>query len=54
MDPHSFFADPDPAAFLNLDPAAFLIRIRRLNADLNPGGMMNGKTMDNHFVLGVS
>ena len=30
MDPHSFFADPDPAVFLNadLDPAAFLLRIR--------------------------
>ena len=30
MDPHSFFADPDPAVLLNADPdpAAFLMRIR--------------------------
>ena len=30
VDPHSFFADLDLAVFLNadLDPAAFLIRIR--------------------------
>ena len=30
MDPYSFFADPDPAVFLNadLDPAAFLMRFR--------------------------
>ena len=30
VDPHSFFADPDPAVFLNadLDPAAFLMWIR--------------------------
>ena len=29
MDPHSFFADPDPALFLNADPdpAAFSMRI---------------------------
>ena len=27
MDPHSFFADPDPAVFLNTDP--------------DPGGKMN-------------
>ena len=27
MDPHSFFADPDPAVFLNADP--------------DPGGKMN-------------
>ena len=33
MDPHSFFADPDPdpAVFLNVDP----------NPDLDPGGKMN-------------
>ena len=32
VDPHSFFEDPDPAAFLNADPepAAFL------NADPEP------------------
>ena len=29
MDPHSFFADPDPAVFLNADP------------DSDPGGKMN-------------
>ena len=30
VDPHSFFADPDPAVFLKADPdpAAFKIRIR--------------------------
>ena len=30
VDPHSFFADPDPAVFLNVDPdpAAFFWRIR--------------------------
>ena len=30
MDPHSFFADPDPAVFLSADPdlAGFSIRIR--------------------------
>ena len=30
MDPHSFFADPDPPSFLNADPdlADFLMRIR--------------------------
>ena len=31
MDPHSFFADPDPAALLNADPdpaVFFLMRIR--------------------------
>ena len=30
VDPYSFFADPDPAVFLNadLDPAAFLMRFR--------------------------
>ena len=32
VDPHSFFADPDPAVFLNVDPdipvAAFLTRIK--------------------------
>ena len=27
MDPHSFFADPDPSVFLNADP--------------DPGGKMN-------------
>ena len=29
MDPHSFFADPDPALFLNADPNPALF----LNAD---------------------
>ena len=30
MDPHSFFAESDPTAFLNADPdpATFLIRIQ--------------------------
>ena len=30
VDPHTFFADPDPAVLLNADPdpAAFLMRIR--------------------------
>ena len=30
MDPHSFFADPDPDVLLNADlnPAAFFMRIR--------------------------
>ena len=32
VDPHSIFADPDPAVFLRADPdpAAFLMRIRIL------------------------
>ena len=28
VDPHSFFADPDPANFLIADPNYFLMRIR--------------------------
>ena len=31
MDPHSFYADPDPAVFLNADP----------DPDPDPGGKMN-------------
>ena len=41
MDPHSFFADPDPAVFINADPdpAVFLMRVQIqlfFNADTDP------------------
>ena len=30
MDPHSFFADPDPAVFLNADPVLALKKLLKL------------------------
>ena len=39
MDPHSFFADPDPAVFLNVDP------------DPDPGGKMNADPCGSGYSL---
>ena len=49
VDPHSFFADPNPAVFLNVDPdpAVFL----NADPDPDPGGKMNADPCGSGYSL---